>query len=134
MMYQCENCQPNSADVDMDIDNLTNAFNHSASIVWKPKQKFVEDIDIICNEICKYETFINLDIYEVLVSCGHNLTWDQDYYISTEDLNWFKNSEGGKLYFLIKIDDNKNINSIEEYNSIISIIEKLKELFELQVE
>jgi hypothetical protein len=134
MMYQCENCQPNSADVDMDIDNLTNAFNHSASIVWKPKQKFVEDIDIICNEICKYETFINLDIYEVLVSCGHNLTWDQDYYISKEDLNWFKNSEEGKLYFLIKIDDNKNINTIEEYNSIISIIEKLKELFELQVE
>ena len=133
-MYQCQNCQPNSSDIDMDIDNLTNAFNHSASIVWRPKQKFVEDIDIICNEICQYQTFINLDIYEVLVSCGHNLTWDQDYYISNEDLNWFKNSDGGKLYFLTKINDNKTINTIEEYNSIISIIEKLKELFELQVE
>ena len=72
MMYQCQNCQPNSSDIDMDIDNLTNAFNHSASIVWRPKQKFVQDIDIICNEICQYQTFINLDIYEVLVSCGHN--------------------------------------------------------------
>lgn len=119
-------------EIDSDIDNLVNAFNHQTTVVWKPKHNFINDIDLIINEIVQYSTFINLDIYEVLVSCGHNLTWNQDYYISIDDLNWLKND--GKTHFLTRINTFKPITDINEYRSIIDIHFKLCELFELQLE
>ena len=70
----------------MDIYNLVNSFNHKTTLIWKPKLNFVNDINIIIQELKQYHTFVGLDIYEVLVSCGHNLTWDQEYYVSIEDL------------------------------------------------
>lgn len=116
----------------IDIDNLVNMFNHNTTVVWKPKLNFVNDVNVIINELKCYISFINLDIYEVLVSCGHNLTWDQEYYISLEDLNWFKNE--GKKYFLSALNANNNINNIHEYKSVIDMHAKLTELFELQLE
>lgn len=118
---------------DMEIDNLVNAFNHKTTMIWKPKLNFVRDINIIITELIQYKSFIDIDIYEVLVSCGHDLTWDQDYYVSIEDLNWLKNEEG-KKYFLTYLNVNDKINTIEEYNAVINIHTKLVELFELQLE
>ena len=118
---------------DMDIDNLVNAFNHKTTIVWKPKLNFVNDINVIIAELKQYQTFVGLDIYEVLVSCGHNLTWDQEYYLSTEDLNWFKHDEG-KKHFFYSINEKNIINTIEEYKALMDIHFKLVELFELQLE
>ena len=117
-------------DMDMDIENFVDLFNHKTTIIWKPKLNFVNDINIIIDEIKQYNTFIGIDIYEVLVSCGHNLTWDQEYYVSIEDLNWFKCGDGKKHFFYCL-----NIkNTVEEYKAIIDIHIKLIELFELQLE
>lgn len=116
--------------MDMDIDNLVDTFTHKTTVIWKPKLNFVKDINLIIEELKQYHTFIGLDIYEVLVSCGHNLTWNQEYYVSDEDLNWLKYDEGKKYFF-----SNLNIiNTIEEYRAIMDIHFKLVELFELQLE
>ena len=117
----------------MEVDNLINQFNHKTTVIWKPKLNFVNDLNIIINELKQYHTFIGLDIYEVLVSCGHNLTWDQEYYVSTEDLNWFKNDEGKKLFFT-SLNEKNNINTVEEYRAVMDIHFTLVELFELQLE
>ena len=121
----------------MEIESLVDAFVHKTTVVWKPKMNFVRDIDVIINELKCYQSYINLDIYEVLVTCGHDLTWDIDYLVSQEDLNWFKNEEG-KKYFLTKLNENvnglPNINTIDDYRSLIDIHFKLCELFELQLE
>jgi hypothetical protein len=115
-----------------EIDSLVNAFENKTTIEFKPKHTFIQDINIIIQELINYHTLIGIDIYEVLVSCGHNITWNQDYYISHEDLNWFKND--GKIYFLNAINSGKSIDNIIEYNTIIDIHLKLISLFELQLE
>jgi hypothetical protein len=134
--FSAQNCA-NSTNVtrfmDMDIDNLVDAFNHKTTVVWRPKLNFVNDINVIIEELKQYQTFVGLDIYEVLVSCGHNLTWDQEYYVSTEDLNWFKNDEG-KKHFFSSLNEKNAINTIEEYRAVMDIHFKLVELFELQLE
>ena len=118
---------------DNSIDSLVNSFNHSLTVVWKPKQQFVADINVIINEMLKYQSYTNIDIYEVLVSCGHNLTWDVDYLVSEDDLNWLKNGEG-KIYFFQALNKNYLLNNIYEYQAIIVIHSKLVELFCLQLE
>lgn len=123
----------NNIDNDMEIDNLVDIFTQKTSVIWKPKLNFVRDINFIIEELLRYISFVDIDIYEVLVSCGHNLTWDQEYYISIEDFNWFKNDDG-KKYFFDNLNKNKVINNIEQYRAILSIHSKLVELFELQLE
>jgi hypothetical protein len=127
------NCENSTCFIDMDIDNLVDAFNHKTTVVWKPKLNFVNDINVIIEELKQYHTFTGLDIYEVLVSCGHNLTWDQEYYVSTQDLNWFKHDEG-KKHFFSSINEKNIINTLEEYRALMDIHFKLVELFELQLE
>ena len=131
--FSVANCANSGCFMDMDIDNLVDAFNHKTTVVWRPKLNFVNDINVIIEELKQYQTFVRLDIYEVLVSCGHNLTWDQEYYVSTEDLNWFKNEEG-KKHFFSSLNDKNAINTVEEYRAIMDIHFKLVELFELQLE
>lgn len=118
---------------DMNVDSLVDIFNHNTALTWKPKLNFVKDIEIIIEELKQYRTFIGIDIYEVLVSCGHNLTWDQEYYVSTEDLNWFKHDDG-KTHFFTCLNENNIINNLEEYRCVMDIHHKLSELFELQLE
>jgi hypothetical protein len=115
-----------------DIDNLITAFNNNVSVIWKPTMNFVRDINIIINELKSYNTFINLDIYEILVSCGHDLTWEQNYIVTEEDINWFKN-ETGKMYFLNSVNEKNVVTNVYEYNSIMYVHNSLCELFELQV-
>ena len=131
--FSAANYKNDTCFMDMDIDNLVHAFNYKTTVVWKPKLNFVNDINVIIEELKQYKTFVGLDIYEVLVSCGHNLTWDQEYYVSIEDLNWFKNDEG-KKHFFSSLNDKNQINTIEEYRAIMDIHFKLIELFELQLE
>ena len=115
-----------------DVDDLITSFNNNVSIIWKPNEKFLNDINIIINELKQYKSFIAIDIYDILVSCGHDLTWNQEYFLTSHDFNWFKN-ENGKMYFFHNINDKNIINTLEEYNSVINIHQKLCELFELQV-
>ena len=116
----------------MEVDTLTELFNHNTSVEWKPKLKFIQDLDIIIEEICNYETLINIDIYEVLVSCGHHLTWDREYYISVDDLKWLQND--GKNYIINKICIKHPILTMDEYKCLSNIYNYLCEVFELQLE
>jgi hypothetical protein len=115
---------------DTTLNELIDIFNHKTNVVWKPNLNFIKDINIILGELKLYHSYINLDIYEVLVSCGHNITWDREYYISEEDIDWFKNDEG-KKYILNILNENEVINTMNEYNAIIHIHSKLIDLFEL---
>jgi hypothetical protein len=117
-------------EVDSDISNLIDYFDYNTTIIWKPKHQFVKDIDYIIEELKSYNSFINLDIYEILVSCGHKLTWDQEYNLSNDDFNWFKIN--GRNYLLTAL--NQKVNDLYEYTAINSIHLKLTELFELQIE
>jgi len=117
-------------EVELEINNLIDSFNYNTTIIWKPKHQFVKDIDYIIEELKSYNTLINLDIYEVLVSCGHKLTWDQDYNLSNDDFNWFKIQ--GKNYILTKL--NNKVDDLYEYGAVNNIHFKLTELFELQLE
>lgn len=116
--------------MEVEINNLIDTFNYNTAIIWKPKQQFVKDIDYIIEELKSYNSLINLDIYEVLVSCGHKLTWDQEYNLSNDDFNWFKIQ--GKNYLLIAL--NNKVDDLHEYSAVINIHLKLSELFELQIE
>lgn len=127
------NFKMNSTNNDLEIDQLIDIFSQKTSVIWKPKINFVRDINFIIEELSKYISFVGIDIYEVLVSCGHNLTWDQEYYVSIEDLNWFKNDDG-KKHFFDNLNKNNIINSIEQYQALLSIHTKLVELFELQLQ
>jgi len=114
------------------LDNLVSSFTYNTSISWKPTQNFIKDINIIINEIIKCNIIANLDIYEILTSCRHDLTYEVEYYLSLEDFIWFKNEEG-KKYFFSAITEKRYLN-INEYHIIFSAFNKLIELFELQIE
>lgn len=114
------------------MDDLINSFSYNTALVWRPKQHFINDIHLIVDEITKFHDMANVDIYEVLVSCGHSLTWDQEYYLSMEDLNWLKSEEGKKFFFDL-ISSKRQINMIE-YNVLYYAFNKLVELFELQIQ
>lgn len=119
-----------------EIDALCNSFDYNTSIYWKPTEHFVKDLNLIIEEISSFINLYNLDIYEVCVSCGNNLTWDQDYYISQLDYNWL--SMDGKTYFFTSVNQKINQNhsrdlDINEYRILNSEFNKLVELFSLQI-
>lgn len=120
-----------------EIDALCQTFDYNASILWKPSEHFVKDLELIIIELSSFITLYDLNIYEVCVSCGNNLTWDQNYYITLNDYNWL-NTEG-KTYFFNSVNQKINQNhsrdlDINEYRILNSEFTKLVELFSLQVE
>lgn len=112
------------------IDALTHLFDYQASVNWKPSDHFIDDINLIVSEINMYDSVINVDIMEILVSCGHNLTWNYQYFITSQDFSWFKMT-GGKEFFFKNL---KHKFKSEEYLAINYMYERLVELFELQLE
>lgn len=92
--------------------------------------KLIGDIDSIISEINYYDSY-NIDIYEVCVSCGHNLTWDLEYTLTQADINWLNHF--GKNYFFAKLNEVKLINTAEKYKCVNNIYDKLLELFTLQM-
>ena len=119
-----------------EIDALCSSFDYNTSIHWKPTEHFVKDLNLIIEEIASFINLYNLDIYEVCVSCGNNLTWDQEYYINSQDYNWLQSS--GKTYFFNNVNQKINQNhsrdlDLNEYRILNSEFNKLVELFALQI-
>ena len=131
------------------IDNLCEKMNYT-QVENQPSYNFMTDINIIIDEIIfkiqkhnlKIESeYFNensisnqleeLDIYTILVSCGHALTWEIEYNLSQIDFNWLKTE--GKEYFLNKIGLYLNLNIPSNYYKILPCYIKLVELYELQV-
>ena len=117
--------------MDHEINSLCSQLNYT-QVYWKPKREFINDIDLFIDELKNYDNF-NVDIYEILVSCGSNLNWSQEYYISFDDINWFK-SDIGKQYFIENINNKvRSLNNSINYSLVFDIYNKLCDLFELQV-
>tara|TARA_Y100001954_G_C15742411_1_gene569172 strand:+ start:766 stop:1116 length:351 start_codon:yes stop_codon:yes gene_type:complete len=113
----------------MDIDNICDAMSN-VKVIDHINLKLINDINLIINEIVNAKTF-DIDLYEICISCGHSLTWDQEYFIYTTDLNWLRNK--GQQYFVETLHSKMPISNHIELSKVYDIYNKLYELFCLQV-
>ena len=111
------------------MDSLCDSMNN-VKINEYINLKLIRDLDILINELARQETF-NVDIYEICVSCGHDLTWDQEFIIYGCDIEWLKN--GGQVYFFTTHHSKKPINTPEDYKCVQNVYKQLFDLFCLQV-
>ena len=118
------------------MDSLINKMNNT-SMYDTLSQSFIKDLNIIIRCIIEYyhhRTF-NIDVYDLLVSVGSDLTWNMEYCITMNEYNWFLTQ--GDVYIFNELSKNmdivmKNI-SFDEYNNLTIINDKLKELYGLVV-
>lgn len=121
IMVICEN---------MDINVICQALQN-VNFIEKVNEKLEMDLNIIIHEIITMNTY-DVDIYDICVSCGHNITWDQEYYVSKWDIKWLKTQ--GKITFYETLNLFIPICDAITYNKVTYLFEKLLELFELQIE
>ena len=88
------------------------------------------DLNTIINEIVKSQTY-KVDIYDICVSCGNNLVYDQEYQIQERDIKWLKIE--GKKHFFEKLHSCLPIDTSEKYNDVNFLYAQLINLFSLQV-
>ncbi len=113
-----------------EIEDICNKLENTI-VFWEPNKQFLNDIKLFLEEL-KNIGDLNVNVYDLLVSCGSDLNWTMEYFISLNDILWFRNE--GKIEFLKYINENiKELNSIIDYNCAISIHNKLCMLFELQI-
>ena len=119
------------------MDSLIDRFDNT-SIVHQVSYNFLKDLNIIVNAIIEYfkiNNNFNINIYDLLVSYGADLTWNMEYYISSEDYNWFASK--GNEYIFNELNKNEYIDisffSYEEYENLMTIFNELVQLFSLQV-
>lgn len=93
--------------------------------------KMKEDLDTFMREIVKAGTY-DVDVYDLCVSCGHDLTWDVQYIIREIDLYWLQTE--GFEYYLKTMHQYMSLNNDESYNKALQLFHKLVELFTLSVE
>lgn len=103
------------------MDELCNKMNNI-----NVDSKLIRDIDIIIKEIIEYKTY-DVDIYDICVSCGHDLTWDMEYTISNPDVYWIINF--GKDYFISELNSKMVIDTGEKYIKAVNLYNKMFELF-----
>ena len=111
------------------METLCNSMNN-IKINEPINTKLINDLNILIKEISTKETF-KIDIYDICVSCGHDLTWDQEYLIYKADIEWLKNA--GQVYFFTTLHSLKPINSIDDYKHVQILYKQLFDLFCLQV-
>lgn len=119
------------------MDALVNQFNNT-SIYQTLSQNFIKDLNIIIRCIAnhyKYYNTFKIDIYDLLVSNGSDLTWNMDYFITTEEHNWFINQGNVYIFHQLSLSLEIQINNIsfDEYNNLMVIFEKLIELYSLVI-
>lgn len=88
--------------------------------------KLVNDLTVMIREIGNKNTF-DVDIYDICVSCGNNIVWDQEYIITKEDINWL--SDKGKIFFLNTLNSFILIDNNEKYFKAIKLYDDIFELF-----
>lgn len=103
--------------VDEEIDNNT--------------LKLKEDLNTFMRELVTYDSY-DVDVYDLCVNCGHDLTWDQQYIIRDKDIRWLKTD--GLMYYFQTMHIYMPINDISIYNKALDLYHRLIELFSLTVE
>jgi hypothetical protein len=111
------------------MESICNSLEN-VKLVYSLNLKLIRDIDLICSEICNRE-LSDLDIYDVCVSCGSDLTYDQEYTVYDADIKWMK-TEGFKR-FLSNLAIKHDISDINKYNLCINIYAQILDLFSIQV-
>ena len=119
----------NDMDVDMSLDSICGNMN-KVKITDSINLKLVNDIHIIVNEIVKHNS-LDLNICQICEDCSHNLTWDTEYILYQKDLKWLKT--GGLNYFFELIDSKLSIDTLENYNKVLTMYTILIDLFSVQV-
>lgn len=89
------------------------------------------DLDRFMEELIERGTYV-VDVYDLCVNCGHDLTWDHQYTIREKDLNWLKTE--GYHYFFNKMNTYLPINTTVVYSQALDIYTKLFDLFSVVVE
>ena len=107
------------------MDSICNSMNN-LNLINHINVKLIRDLDVITNEVLKKD-ISNVDIYDVCVSCGCDLTWDQDYNITSLDIEWLKND--GFLRFKASFDTKYDSTQTFYYNMCILIFRRILELF-----
>lgn len=104
------------------MDSLCDSLN-SIKMIDYINVKLISDLNIIIREISRRKT-LDVDIYELCISCGNDVVWTQEYFISIEDINWL-NSEGKKMFLLnlgYMINTNEDFIKAENlYNTILEL-------------
>ena len=114
----------------MDYDDICQQMTN-INLQTKVNEKLVMDVNTIISEIITMSTY-DVDIYDICVSCGHNITWDQEYSVSEWDIKWLKTR--GKMMFYETLNLSMPIHNITTYNKVTCLFDNLLELFELQIE
>jgi len=121
------------------MDSIINEFDKSMNLSSSSKfdklqPHFINDINIIINEMININniTAINSNFYELLVSLGSNLIWNNEYFISEFDFDWLKDE--GKVYLITKIHESVPIITLEDYNNLLNIHNQICQIFSLQVQ
>jgi len=101
------------------------------SIVFKIQEYQHEMYSNYLFDNSKTNNLPDIDIYDLIVSCGHSLTWCMDYYITNDDMNWLKSK--GKEHFFKRLEECIDVNNSTNYYTVLPYYMKLVELFELQI-
>jgi len=90
------------------------------------------DIQIILDELKLFSNSINnITIYDVIISSGHSLIYeDYSTQINPDDIIWFENE--GKVYFVNKVLSFLNVNTATEFQSIVNLYDQLLTILKLQ--
>ena len=114
----------------MDVNNICQALEN-VNFTENVTEKLIMDANRIISAIITMSTYHG-SIYDICVSCGHNITWDQEYSVSEWDIKWLKTR--GKMMFYETLNLSMPIHNITTYNKVTYLFDKLLELFELQIE
>ena len=109
----------------MDIDNLCGAMK-CINIISHLNIKLVNDLNLLIHEIARRGSF-DVDIYEVCVSCGNDIVWNQEYTMSCEDSRWLQYE--GKTFFMTTLDSLLQIKDQSDYHKAIQMYYQICDLF-----
>ena len=114
----------------MDYDSICANFSN-VSIHREVNGKLLSDLNLLISEIIKTDN-ADISVYDLCVNCGCDVTWNREYDITLDDINWLKTS--GKLYFFETINNYIKIETLEIYIKITKLFEDILELFSLHLQ
>jgi len=114
-------------DIDSICDNLTNV---NINVNEYVNLKLFNDLNLLIHEITEKNSF-DVDIYDICISCGNELSSECEYVLCKDDIIWLKTV--GSKYFFETLNSKMPIETMDDYNKLIKTYSDLVELFSLQI-